>query len=42
MAHKSKVSGAERIAAIEKYLGGETTLSHLAAVHNVTFSAVKK
>ncbi len=42
MPHKSKVSGAERILSIEKYLRGETTSNHLAAVHNVACSSVKK
>ncbi|MDT2277858.1 hypothetical protein [Paenibacillus larvae] len=30
MSHKAKVSGSEKIAAVEKYLRGEDSLNHLA------------
>ncbi|MDT2258129.1 hypothetical protein P7H25_24940 [Paenibacillus larvae] len=32
MSHKAKVSGSEKIAAVEKYLRGEDSLNHLAAL----------
>lgn len=36
MAHKAKVSGEERIAAIEKYLRGDDSLNHLATLLDVS------
>ncbi|MDT2276039.1 hypothetical protein P7H20_16095 [Paenibacillus larvae] len=32
MSHKAKVSGSEKIAAVEKYLRGEDSLNHLAKI----------
>ncbi|MCO5385639.1 MAG: helix-turn-helix domain-containing protein [Desulfosporosinus sp.] len=42
MSHKSKVSGQERIAVIEKYLRGEDSLNHLATLLDVSFGAIKQ
>lgn len=42
MSHKVKVSGAEKIEVIEKYLRGEDSLSHLANLLNVDFGAIKQ
>lgn len=42
MSHKAKVSGPEKIAAIEKYLRGEDSLNHLATLLNVDFQAIKQ
>ncbi|MDT2265412.1 hypothetical protein P7H12_20060 [Paenibacillus larvae] len=41
MSHKAKVSGSEKIAAVEKYLRGEDSLNHLAALLDVRHSSVK-
>lgn len=35
MPHKAKILGAERIAAVEKYLRGEDSLNHLATLLDV-------
>lgn len=40
MSHKAKVSGPEKIAAIEKYLSGEDSLYHLAALLDVTHQSI--
>lgn len=42
MSHKSKISGPDRIAAVEKYLRGENSLNHIAALLNVSSSSVKQ
>ncbi|WP_276358470.1 transposase [Cohnella caldifontis] len=42
MSHKAKVSGSEKIAAIEKYIRGEDSLKHLAALLDVHPSSVKQ
>lgn len=42
MSHKSKISGPEKIAAIEKYLRGEDSLNHLAALLDVSFTSIKQ
>ncbi|WP_339061236.1 hypothetical protein [Tepidibacillus marianensis] len=41
MAHKAKILGPEKIAAIEKYLRGEDSLNHLATLLGVSFQSVK-
>lgn len=40
--HKTKISGPEKIAAIEKYLRGEDSLNHLAALLGVDFQTIKQ
>ncbi|MDT2247583.1 hypothetical protein P7H16_12590 [Paenibacillus larvae] len=40
MSPKAKVSGSEKIAAVEKYLRGEDSLNHLAALLDVHHSSV--
>lgn len=42
MAHRSKISGSQKIAAIEKYLRGEDSLNHLATLLNVHFQTIKQ
>ncbi|HHY26240.1 MAG TPA: helix-turn-helix domain-containing protein [Desulfitobacterium dehalogenans] len=42
MSHKAKLSGPEKITAIEKYLRGEDSLNHLATVLDVHYSTVKQ
>ena len=42
LSHKSKISGAEKIAAIEKYLRGEDSLNHLATLLNVASPSIKQ
>lgn len=42
MSHKIKISGIEKIAAIEKYLRREDSLKHLATLLNVSCSSVKQ
>lgn len=42
MSHKTKISGEEKIAAIEKYLNGEDSLNHLAAQLSVSFTSIKQ
>jgi transposase len=42
MSHKSKTSGPERIVAIEKYLRGEYSLNHLAALLDVSYTSIKQ
>ena len=42
MSHKSKISGPEKIVAIEKFLRGEDSLTHLATLLNVTFASMKQ
>ena len=42
MSRKSKISGPEKIATIEKYLRGEDSLTHLATLLNLSFAAVKQ
>ncbi|MDE5152176.1 helix-turn-helix domain-containing protein, partial [Paenibacillus larvae] len=42
MSHKAKVSGSEKIAAVEKYLRGEDSLNHLAALLDVRHSSVRQ
>ncbi|AFM41533.1 transposase [Desulfosporosinus acidiphilus SJ4] len=42
MSHRSRVSGSEKIAAIEKYLRGEDTLSHLASLLGVDFKSAQQ
>lgn len=42
MSHKAKISGPEKIAAIEKYLRGEDSLNHLATLLDVAFSSIKQ
>lgn len=42
MSRKGKVSGFERIAAIEKYLRGEDSLAHLAALLDVSKPSIKQ
>ncbi|MDT2248162.1 hypothetical protein P7H16_16085 [Paenibacillus larvae] len=41
MSYKAKVSGSEKIAAVEKYLRGEDSLNHLAAL-DVHHSSVRQ
>lgn len=40
MSHKSKISGSEKIATVEKYLRGEDSLNHLATLLGVTSAAI--
>jgi transposase len=40
MSHKTKISGKEKIAAIEKYLHGEDSLNHLATLLDVTHQSI--
>lgn len=42
MSRKTKISGPEKIAAIEKYLCGEDSLNHLATLLDVSFQSVKQ
>ncbi|WP_158530445.1 helix-turn-helix domain-containing protein [Paenibacillus larvae] len=42
MSHKAKVSGSEKIAAVEKYLRGEDSLNHLASLLDVRHSSVRQ
>lgn len=42
MSHKSKISDSEKIIAVEKYLRGEDSINHLAALLNVEFQTVKQ
>ncbi|EGW37309.1 helix-turn-helix domain-containing protein [Desulfosporosinus sp. OT] len=42
MSHKAKISGPERIVAIEKYLRGEDSLNHLATLLGVSYTAIKQ
>ncbi|MDT2284845.1 hypothetical protein P7H17_00115 [Paenibacillus larvae] len=42
MSHKAKVSGSEKIAAVEKYLRGEDSLNHLAALLDVRHSSSRQ
>ena len=42
MSHKAKISGSEKIAAIETYLRGEDSLTHLATHLGVSFSSIKQ
>lgn len=42
MSHKAKVSGSEKIAAIEKYLRGEDSLKHIAVLLDVHPSSIKQ
>ncbi|MDT2237678.1 transposase [Paenibacillus larvae] len=42
MSHKAKVSDQKKIAAVEKYLRGEDSLNHLAALLDVRHSSVRQ
>jgi transposase-like protein len=42
MSRKTKISGAEKIAAIEKYLRGEDSLNHLATMLDVNHQSIKQ
>lgn len=42
MSRKGKISGLEKIAAIEKYLRGEDSLKHLATLLDVSFPTIKQ
>ncbi|MDT2232300.1 hypothetical protein [Paenibacillus larvae] len=42
MSPKAKVSGSEKIAAVEKYLRVEDSLNHLAALLDVHHSSVRQ
>lgn len=42
MSHKSKISDSEKIVTVEKYLRGEDSINHLAALLNVEFKTVKQ
>ncbi|WP_213586588.1 helix-turn-helix domain-containing protein, partial [Paenibacillus sp. J2TS4] len=42
MSHKAKVSGSEKIAAIEKYLRGEDSLKHIAVLLDVHPSSIRQ
>ena len=42
MSHKAKISGAEKVAAIEKYLRGEDSLNHLATLIDVDHQSIKQ
>lgn len=42
MSDKAKISGTEKVAAIEKYLRGEDSLNHLATLLGVAFNSVKQ
>ena len=42
MSHKSKISGAERISGVEKYLRWEDSVNHLATLLDVAYSSVKQ
>ncbi|MBU7005812.1 transposase-like protein [Peptococcaceae bacterium DYL19] len=42
MSHKSKISGVERISAVEKYLRGEDSLNHLAILLGVYPSNIRQ
>ncbi|OEH85551.1 transposase, partial [Desulfuribacillus stibiiarsenatis] len=42
MSHKSKISGTEKIAAVEKYLRGEGSLRRLASMLDVTFASINQ
>lgn len=42
MSHKAKISGVEKIAAIEKYLRGEDSLNHLATLLDVAYPSIQQ
>lgn len=42
MSRKGKISGVEKIAAIEKYLRGEDSLNHLATLLDVSYQSIKQ
>jgi transposase len=42
MSHKTKILGAEKIAAVEKYLRGEASLNHLATLLDVAYPSIKQ
>jgi transposase len=42
MSRKAKISGPEKITAIEKYLRGEDSLNHLATLLNVSYPSIKQ
>ena len=42
MAHKAKLSGPKKIAAIEKYLRGEDSLSHIATMLDVDYQTINQ
>lgn len=42
MSRKAKISGPEKIVAIEKYLRGEDSLNHLATVLDVSYQSIKQ
>jgi len=42
MSHKAKISGPEKIAAIEKYLRGEDSLTHLATLLDISLPAIRQ
>ena len=42
MSHKAKISGPEKIAAIEKYLRGEDSLYHLATLLDVSHQSIQQ
>lgn len=42
MSHKTKLSGSEKVVAIEKYLRGEDSLNHLATLLGVAYNSVKQ
>ncbi|WP_274379435.1 hypothetical protein [Alkalihalobacterium alkalinitrilicum] len=42
MSRKAKISGSEKITAIEKYLRGEDSLNHLTTLLNIAESSVRQ
>lgn len=42
MSRKAKISGPEKLAAIEKYLRGEDSLNHLATLLDVSSQSIKQ
>lgn len=42
MSHKAKISGPEKIAAIEKYLRGEDSLNHMATLLDVSSQSIRQ
>lgn len=42
MSHNAKISGPEKIAAVEKYLRGEDSLYHLATLLDVSYASIKQ
>lgn len=42
MSHKAKISGSEKIVAIEKYLRGEDSLNHLATLLDVSNTSIRQ